>query len=33
MSALGRSLRDLGVKVDIGAGLEAALEVISEGNA
>jgi len=33
LSALGQSLRDLGVKVDIGAGLEAALEVISKGNA
>lgn len=30
LSALGRSLLDLGVKVDVGAGVEAALEVISK---
>ncbi|MBC7294158.1 MAG: alanine--glyoxylate aminotransferase family protein, partial [Thermoleophilia bacterium] len=30
LSAVGRGLRDLGVKVDIGAGVEAALEVLSK---
>jgi pyridoxamine--pyruvate transaminase len=33
LSALGRSLLDLGVKVDVGAGVEVALEVISSGAA
>ncbi|HLA81201.1 MAG TPA: aminotransferase class V-fold PLP-dependent enzyme, partial [Thermoleophilia bacterium] len=33
ISALGRSLADLGVKVDIGAGVEAALEVLSRAQA
>lgn len=33
LSALGRSLVDLGVKVDVGAGAEAALEVISKAAA
>ena len=30
LSALGRGLVDLGVKVDVGAGVEAALGVISD---
>ncbi|MFH0916778.1 MAG: alanine--glyoxylate aminotransferase family protein [bacterium] len=33
LSALGRGLADLGVKVDVGAGVEAALEVISTAGA
>jgi pyridoxamine--pyruvate transaminase len=33
LSALGRSLADLGVKVNVGAGIEAALEVISRAGA
>jgi pyridoxamine---pyruvate transaminase len=33
LSALGRSLADLGVKVDVGAGVEAVLEVISKAGA
>jgi pyridoxamine--pyruvate transaminase len=33
LSALGRSLTDLGVKVDVGAAVEAALEVISKAAA
>lgn len=30
VAALGRSMRDLGVSVDVGAGVEAALAVLSE---
>jgi hypothetical protein len=30
LSALGRAFLDLGVKVDVGAGVEAALEIISK---
>jgi pyridoxamine---pyruvate transaminase len=30
ISALGRGLLDLGVSVDVGAGAQAALEVLSE---
>lgn len=33
LSAVGRSLADLGVKVDVGAGVEAALEIISKAAA
>jgi pyridoxamine--pyruvate transaminase len=33
LSALGRTFADLGVSVDIGAGVEAALEVLSEREA
>ena len=33
LAALGQTMRDLGAKVDIGAGLEAALDVISQGGA
>jgi pyridoxamine--pyruvate transaminase len=29
LTALGRTLLDLGMKLDVGAGLEAALEVLS----
>ena len=33
LSAVGRSLTDLGAKVDVGAGVEAALEIISKAAA
>lgn len=33
LSALGRTLRDLGMELDVGAGVDAALEVLSEQRA